>query len=124
MTHSNWKRQLWLIISLVVVVLLAAAVFTLGSLNIPLRPEQGNAFVILFALSTFIAAALLVFTLILTRSLLRLWSERKQGADGFALQSEDGFGCVWRFSGCLSVPFLFQLCACLQDDLHVVPAPP
>ena len=64
------RQRVWLTVAAVVVVLLAAAVFTLGSLRIPLTPEQGSAFVILFALSTFIAAALLVFTLILTRTLL------------------------------------------------------
>jgi two-component system nitrogen regulation sensor histidine kinase NtrY len=103
MTHSNWKRQLWLIISLVVVVLLAAAVFTLGSLNIPLRPEQGNAFVILFALSTFIAAALLVFTLILTRSLLRLWSERSKGQMGSRFKVKMVLGAM----GVSLLPVLF-----------------
>jgi two-component system nitrogen regulation sensor histidine kinase NtrY len=76
------KRHWWMTGGIVVVTLLAAAVFTLGSLNVPLHPEQGNAFVILFALSTLIAAALLVFTLILTRSLLRLWAERRSGQMG------------------------------------------
>jgi two-component system, NtrC family, nitrogen regulation sensor histidine kinase NtrY len=80
--QSKWRRQLWLIIGGIVVVMLTAAVFTLGSLDIPLRPEQGNAFVVLFALSTLLAAALLVFTLILTRSLLRLWAERRGGQMG------------------------------------------
>jgi two-component system, NtrC family, nitrogen regulation sensor histidine kinase NtrY len=76
------KRRLWLTVGAIIVVMLAAAVFTLGSLNIPLRPEEGNAFVIFFALSTIFAAALLVFSLILTRSLLRLWDERRSGQMG------------------------------------------
>ena len=80
--QSKWKRQLWLIVGLVVVVMLSAAVFTLGSLKISLHPEQDNAFLILFALSTFIAAALLVFSLILARNLLRLWAERRSGQMG------------------------------------------
>jgi two-component system, NtrC family, nitrogen regulation sensor histidine kinase NtrY len=80
--QSKWRRQLWLIFGGIVVVMLTAAVFTLGSLDVPLRPEQGNAFVVLFALSTLLAAALLVFTLILTRSLLRLWAERRSGQMG------------------------------------------
>ena len=62
--------------------LLTAAVFTLGSLNIPLHPQQGNEFVVFFALSTIIVAALLVFSLILTRSLVRLWAERRSGQLG------------------------------------------
>jgi two-component system, NtrC family, nitrogen regulation sensor histidine kinase NtrY len=76
------KSDLWLTIGGVVVVLLTAAVFTLGSLNIPLRPQQGNTFAVFFALSTVIVAALLVFSLILTRSLVRLWSERRSGQMG------------------------------------------
>jgi two-component system, NtrC family, nitrogen regulation sensor histidine kinase NtrY len=80
--QSKWRRQLWLIFGGIVVVMLTAAVFTLGSLDVPLRPEQGNAFVVLFALSTLLAAALLVFTLILTRSLLRLYAERRSGQMG------------------------------------------
>src|ERR1700678_3436460 len=80
--RSKRKRRLWLTIGGIVVVMLAAAVFTLGSLDIPLRPEEGNAFVVFFALSTIFAAALLVFSLILTRSLLRLWDERRSGQMG------------------------------------------
>src|SRR5579863_3574987 len=103
MTHSNWKRQLWIIISLVVVVLLAAAVFTLGSLNIPLRPEQGSTFAAFFALSTFITAALLVFALILTRSLLRLWSERSKGQMGSRFKVKMVLGAM----GVSLLPVLF-----------------
>jgi two-component system, NtrC family, nitrogen regulation sensor histidine kinase NtrY len=76
------RSDLWLTIGAIVVVLLAAAVFTLGSLNVPLRPQQDNAFVVFFALSTLIVAALLVFTLILTRNLVRLWAERRSGQIG------------------------------------------
>ena len=103
MTHSKWKRQLWLIISLVVVVLLAAAVFTLGSLNIPLRPEQGSTFAAFFALSTFITAALLVFALILTRSLVRLWSERSKGQMGSRFKVKMVLGAM----GVSLLPVLF-----------------
>jgi PAS domain S-box-containing protein len=80
--QSKWKRQLWWTIAGVVVAMLMAAVFTLGSLDVPLHPEQGNAFVVLFALSTLLVAALLVFSLILMRSLLRLWAERRSGQMG------------------------------------------
>ena len=76
--QQPWK----LAIGGVIVAVLAAAVFTLGSLRIPLYPEQGNSFVIFFALSTVIGAALLVLTLILTRSVVRLWAERRSGQMG------------------------------------------
>ena len=80
--RSGWRRHLWLTAGGVAVVLLAAAAFTLGSLHIPLQPEQGNTFVVFFALSAFIVAALLVFAMILTRSLLKLWAERRSGQMG------------------------------------------
>ena len=94
MTPSNRKQQTWLIVGGIAVVLLTAAVFTLGSLNTPFHPEQGNAFVILFALSTFIAAALLVFTLILTRTLLRMWAERRAEEMGSRFKAKMVLGAM------------------------------
>ena len=85
--------------------LLTAAVFTLGSLNIPLTPRQGNAVAILFALSTFIAALLLVFTLILSRSLLRLWAERRSGQMGSRFKVKMVLGAMG--VSLLPVVFLF-----------------
>ncbi|MDE3168858.1 MAG: hypothetical protein KGL75_01845, partial [Acidobacteriota bacterium] len=64
------KNRGWLIAGGVIVVLLAAIVITLGSFNPPLRPEKGPQFALFFALATFIAIALLVFGLILTRNIL------------------------------------------------------
>jgi two-component system nitrogen regulation sensor histidine kinase NtrY len=81
-SSRNRREKVWLTLVASTVALLAAAVFTLGSLRIPLRPDQGNEFVTLFALSTFIVVALLVFSLILTRSLLRIWTERRAGQLG------------------------------------------
>jgi two-component system, NtrC family, nitrogen regulation sensor histidine kinase NtrY len=103
--RSKWKRQLRLTIGGVVLLLLAAAVFTMGSLNIPLRPEQGNAFVILFALSTLLAAALLVFALILTRMLVRMWAERRSGQMGSRFKVKMVLGAMG--ISLLPVVFLF-----------------
>jgi two-component system nitrogen regulation sensor histidine kinase NtrY len=77
MTARSRKSQLWLGFGGAFVVLLLAAVFTLGSLSVPFEPREWNDLVILYALSTFIFAALLVFGLILTRTLLHLWAERR-----------------------------------------------
>jgi len=99
------KSDLWMAIGGVVVVLLAAAVFTLGSLNIPLRPQQGNAFVVFFALSTLIVAALLVFSLILTRSLVRLGAERLSGQMGSRFKVKMVFGAMG--VSLLPIVFLF-----------------
>src|ERR1700686_4912271 len=70
------KSQLLLGLGGLAIALLLAAVFTLGSLTFPFEPRQWDEVLVLYALSTFIVAALLVFGLILTRSLLRLWAER------------------------------------------------
>jgi PAS domain S-box-containing protein len=102
---ANWKRQARLTVAGVVVVLLAAAVFTLGSLRIPLHPEEEDSFLILFALSTFIAAAFLVFTLILSRSLLRLWAERRSGQLGSRFKGKMVIGAMG--ISLLPVVFLF-----------------
>ena len=76
MKQPKWKRDVWLTVGGVVVALLTAAVFTLGSLNVSVPYEQGSAFP---ALSFFIALALLIFSLILGRTLVRLWAERRSG---------------------------------------------
>ena len=103
--RPQWKRQLWLVTGGVIVVMLAAVVITLGSFHTPLRPEQENAFVILFALSTLIGAALLVFTLILSRSLLRLWAERRSGQIGSRFKVKMVLGAMG--VSLLPVVFLF-----------------
>ena len=99
------KGDVRLVIGGVVVVLLTAAVFTLGSLNVPLRPQQGNEFVVFFALSTLIFAALLVFSLILTRSLVRLWAERRSGQMGSRFKVKMVLGAMG--VSLLPVVFLF-----------------
>ncbi len=70
------RNQIWLAFSGLLVALLVGAVFTLGSLDIPFEPEKLRDVLILYALSTFLVATLLVFGLILARSLLRVWAER------------------------------------------------
>ncbi len=76
------KNRGWLIAGGVVVVVLAAIVITLGSFNPPFRPEQGIQFAVSVALSILIVAALLVFGLILTRTLVRTFAERQAGRIG------------------------------------------
>ena len=70
---TSRKSQLLLGIGGVTVVLLLAGVFTLGSLTLPFEPRDQ---VVLYALSTFLVAALLVFLFILARTLARLGIER------------------------------------------------
>jgi two-component system, NtrC family, nitrogen regulation sensor histidine kinase NtrY len=103
--RSKRKRQLWLTLGLVAIVLLAAAVFTLGSLNIPLYPEKGNGLLIWFALSTFMFAALLVFSLIMIRNLVRLWNERRTRQIGSRFKAKMVLGAMG--VSLLPVMFLF-----------------
>ena len=88
------KNRGWLIAGGVVVVLLAAIVITLGSFNPPLRPEKGPQFALFFALATFIAIALLVFGLILTRNILRTLSERRAGRIGSRFKTKMVLGAM------------------------------
>src|ERR1700681_1812920 len=88
------RSQLTLALGGVAIALLLAAVFTLGSLTLPFEPRQWDQVLVLYALSTFIVAALLVFGLILTRSLLRLWTERRAHQPGSRFKTKMVLGAI------------------------------
>jgi two-component system nitrogen regulation sensor histidine kinase NtrY len=72
-------KQRWTLgIGAALLTLLLAAVFTFGSLDVPFEPKNWREAMALYAVSSFITAALLVFLLILTRTMLRLWAERSR----------------------------------------------
>ena len=72
-------KQRWtLAIGAALLTFLLAAVFTFGSLDVPFEPGNWRAALALYAVSSFITALLLVFGLILTRTMLRLWTERSK----------------------------------------------
>jgi two-component system nitrogen regulation sensor histidine kinase NtrY len=72
-------KQRWTLgIGAALLTLLLAAVFTFGSLDVPFEPKNWREAMALYAVSIFITAALLVFLLILTRTVLRLWAERSK----------------------------------------------
>src|SRR2546427_13218577 len=75
MSHLDSKQRWGLGIGGILLTLLLAAVFTLGSLDVPFKPKSWRDVLVLYALSTFIFAALLIFGMILMRSLLRTWAE-------------------------------------------------
>ncbi len=102
---SGRKSQLLLGLGGLGIVLLLAAVFTLGSLTLPFEPRQWDQVLVLYALSTFIVAALLVFGLILTRSLLRLWAERRAHQPGSRFKTKMVLGAI--AVSFLPVVFLF-----------------
>jgi PAS domain S-box-containing protein len=86
--------QLWLGFGGLLVTLLLAGVFTLGSLDLPFEIGRWNEVLVLYAVSTFIVAALLVFGLILTRSLLRLWIERRAAQLGSRFKTKMVLGAM------------------------------
>jgi nitrogen fixation/metabolism regulation signal transduction histidine kinase len=78
MSHLENKQRWGLVIGGILLTLLLAAVFTFGSLDVPFQPRSWRAVMALYAVSSFITAALLVFGLILARTTLRLWAERSR----------------------------------------------
>ncbi len=98
-------EKLWLAFGGVLIALLLAGVFTLGSLRVPFEPDSRTEFVVLFALSTFNIVALLVFGLILTRTLLRMWAERQAGKLGARFKTKMVLGAM--AISLLPVVFLF-----------------
>jgi len=77
MSESPRNSRLFLVLSGIAITLLLAAIITLGSLRVPFEPHGWDELIALYALNTFIVAALLVFGLILGRTLIRLWAERR-----------------------------------------------
>jgi two-component system nitrogen regulation sensor histidine kinase NtrY len=75
MSRLDSKQRWGLVIGGLLLTLLLAAVFTFGSLNVPFEPKSWRAVMALYAVSSFITAAFLVFGLILARTTLRLWAE-------------------------------------------------
>jgi len=105
MPRAQHKRQWWPIPITIVVVLLTAAVVTVGSFHVPLEPGQQSAYPIFFALTTIIGASLLIFALILGRYLLKLSAERRSGQLGSRFKVKMVLGAMG--VSLLPVVFLF-----------------
>jgi two-component system, NtrC family, nitrogen regulation sensor histidine kinase NtrY len=89
------SKQRWsLAIGGVLLTLLLAAVFTFGSLDVPFEPENWREVMALYAVSSFITAALLVFGLILSRTMLRLWAERSKDQLGARFKTKMVVGAM------------------------------
>jgi two-component system nitrogen regulation sensor histidine kinase NtrY len=78
MSRLDSKQRWGLAIGGILLTLLLAAVFTFGSLDTPFEPKSWRTVMVLYAVSSFITAAFLVFGLILARTTLRLWAERSR----------------------------------------------
>jgi PAS domain S-box-containing protein len=94
MTSTSSSQRNRLLLAGVVLTLLLAAVFTLGSLDTPFEPRNWRDVLTLYAVSSFITAALIVFALILSRNLLRLWAERGREQLGARFKTKMVVGSV------------------------------
>jgi nitrogen fixation/metabolism regulation signal transduction histidine kinase len=83
-----------LVIGGIFLTLLLAAVFTLGSLDVPFEPSSWRVVIPLYAVSTFITAALLVFSLILIRSFVRLRMEQNKNQLGARFKTKMVLGAT------------------------------
>jgi two-component system nitrogen regulation sensor histidine kinase NtrY len=94
MSQQNRKTRIRLIIGATILTLLLAAVFTLGSLDVPIEPSSAREIITLYALNSLIVAGLLVFLLILFRSMVRLWTERGRQQPGAAFKTKMVLGAM------------------------------
>ena len=121
MTESPRNSRLFLVLSGIVITLLLAAVITLGSLRVPFEPHAWDELIVLYALSTFIVATLLVFGLILGRTLVRLWAERRAEELGSRFKTKMVLGAMAVSLLPLSLLLFHQLCA---HESHAKPLVP
>lgn len=94
MSPSTSKGRARLVVGGVLVTLLLAAVFTLGSLDVPLEPRSWREVIALYAVSSFITAALLVFGLIFIRSFVRLRMESSKAQLGARFKTKMVLGAM------------------------------
>ena len=94
MSPSTSKTRTRLAVGGILVTLLLAAVFMLGSLDVPIEPSSWREVIALYAVSSFITAALLVFGLILTRSIVRLLTERSREQLGARFKTKMVLGAM------------------------------
>jgi len=94
MSRRNWTRNLWLAFGGLCLAVLAAVIFTLGSLNAPVHPRNNGEFAILFSLSVFTFIVFLVFLFVLIRSIVRLWAEHRAGILGSRFKTKMVLGAM------------------------------
>src|SRR5258705_1867613 len=94
MSRLDSKQRWGLAIGGIMLTLLWAGCFTFGSLNLPFEPKSWRAVMVLYAVSSFITAAFLVFGLILARTILRLWAERSRDQLGARFKTKMVVGAM------------------------------
>jgi len=113
MNDSPRNSRLFLVLGGVLFALLLAAVITLGSLRVPFDPPTWGDKIALFAVSTFISTALLVFGLILARAIVRLWMERRAEQLGSRFKTKMVLGAMG--VSLLPLVFLFFISYALMN---------
>jgi PAS domain S-box-containing protein len=94
MSSSSHKLRVQLALGGIFVTLLLAAVFTMGSLDVPFEPQSWREKIALFAVNSFVTAALLIFGLILIRGLVRLSMERSKDQLGARFKTKMVLGAT------------------------------
>src|SRR6516165_95030 len=94
MSPATSKSRIRLVVGGILISLLLAAVFTLGSLDVPFEPHSWNEVVVLYGVSSFITAALLVFGLIFIRSFVRLRMESSKAQLGARFKTKMVLGAT------------------------------
>ena len=109
------KLRIRLVLGGMLVTLLLGAVFTMGSLDVPFEPRSWREIIALFAVNSFITAALLIFGLILIRGFVRLRMEQSKAQLGarfktkmvlgaMAISLLPSFSCFSSAIPCLTAP--------------------
>jgi PAS domain S-box-containing protein len=91
---TDSKGRARLVLGGLLVTLLLAAVFTLGSLDVPFEPHSWREVIALYSVSSFITAALLVFGLIFIRNFVRLRMERSKTQLGARFKTKMVLGAM------------------------------
>ena len=94
MSPVTSKIKIRLILGGILLTFLLGAVFTMGSLDVPIEPQSWREVIALFAVNSFITAALLVFGLILIRSFVRLRMERSKAQMGARFKTKMVLGAM------------------------------
>ena len=94
MSPATNKLRIQLILGGIFVTLLLGAVFTMGSLDVPFEPRSWREVIALFAVNSFITAALLIFGLILIRGFVRLRMEQSKAQLGARFKTKMVLGAM------------------------------
>ncbi len=94
MSHLDSKQRWSLVIGGLLLSLLLAAVFTFGSLDVPFEPKSWRTLMPLFAVNSFVTAALLIFGMILGRTVVRLWVESSRDQLGARFKTKMVVGAM------------------------------